>query len=104
LLGRACSALRDDPSGSQILYFMEKKMAIVRSIDWIAEGGRVHPTEVDCEVRAIGDDGQTYLQISSFGSDARQREKKVSQTLQFSREAALELAAHIERVFGTPHS
>ena len=79
-------------------------MAIVRSIDWIAEGGRVHPTEVDCEVRVIAEEGQQYLQISSFGSDTRRREKKVSQTLQFGRDVALELAAHIERAFGTPRA
>ena len=75
-------------------------MAIVRSLEWITQGGRVHPTEVDCEVRTIADQGSTYLQISSFGSDQRRREKKVSQTLQFDRETALALAAHIERVFG----
>ncbi len=79
-------------------------MAIVRSLEWIAQGGRVHPTAVDCEVRAIADQGATYLQISSFGSDQRQREKKVSQTLQFDRDTALALAAHIERVFGQPTS
>ncbi len=79
-------------------------MAIVRSLEWIAQGGRVHPTQVDCEVRAIADDGATYLQISSFGSDQRQREKKVSQTLQFDRETALALAAYVERVFGRPSS
>jgi hypothetical protein len=74
-------------------------MAIVRSMDWNKGGGRIHPTEVDCEVRAISGQGQTYLQISSFGSDLRQREKKVSQTLQFDRRAAMELLAHIKRTF-----
>lgn len=75
-------------------------MAIVRALEWIDEGGRVHPTEVDCEVRAVADERATYLQISSFGSDLRQREKKVSQTLQFDRDTAFELATYIERVFG----
>jgi hypothetical protein len=74
-------------------------MATVRSLEWINEGGRVHPTEVDCEVRSIADSEQTYLQVSSFGSDLRKREKKVSQTLQFSREAALALKGYIERTF-----
>jgi 5-methylcytosine-specific restriction protein B len=83
---------------------MEQYVAIVRSLEWITRGGSVHPTQVDCEVRAIADQGVTYLQISSFGSDSRQREKKVSQTLQFDRETALALAAHIERVFGRPSS
>lgn len=79
-------------------------VAIVRSLEWIAQGGRVHPTEVDCEVRAIEGEGATYPQISSFGSDLRKREKKVSQTLQFDRATALALAAHIERVFGPASS
>jgi hypothetical protein len=76
-------------------------MAIVRSLEWVSEGGRVHPTEVDCELRAVGEGGNTYLQVSTFGSDHRRREKKVSQTLQFDRSAALRLAAHIDKIFGT---
>ncbi len=75
-------------------------MAVIRSVEWVNEGGRVHPTEVDCELRAIGEQGRSYLQISTFGSDYRQREKKVSQTLQFDRRTALQLAVHIERLFG----
>jgi hypothetical protein len=78
----------------------EELMAIVRSIDWVDDGGRVHPTEVDCEVRAIKVDGRdAYLQVSTFGSDFRRREKKVSQTLQFDRSAALQLAEYIELTF-----
>jgi hypothetical protein len=42
------------------------------------------------------------LQIDSFGSDARKAERKVSQTFQFGRKEALELAAYIEQVFGKP--
>jgi hypothetical protein len=57
---------------------------------------------VDCEVRIIKEQGEMYLQISSFGSDVRQREKKVSQTFQFGRDAALELAAYVEQTFGKP--
>jgi hypothetical protein len=77
-------------------------VALVRSIEWVDEGGRVHPTAVDCEVRVIKDHGEIYLQISSFGSDMRQREKKVSQTFQFGRGVALELAAYVEQTFGKP--
>jgi hypothetical protein len=50
-------------------------------------------------MRPILDNGRTYLQLSSFGSDSRKREKKVSQTLQFGREEALALATHIHRLF-----
>ena len=74
-------------------------MAIVRSLEVADDGAKLHPTEVDCELRSFVDDGRTYLQISSFGSDARKREKKVSQTLQFDRKSALELAAHIHATF-----
>jgi hypothetical protein len=74
-------------------------LALVRSLVWVEAGGHRHPTEVDCELRSILDEGRTYLQLSSFGSDLRQREKKVGQTLQFDREEALALAAHIYRLF-----
>jgi hypothetical protein len=74
-------------------------LALVRSLVWVQEGGHRHPTEVDCELRPVLDDGRTYLQLSSFGSDLRKREKKVSQTLQFDREEALALAAYIHRLF-----
>lgn len=77
-------------------------MAVIRSLTWVDEGGRVHPTEVDCELRAVTGGGQSYLQLSTFGSDHRQREKKVSQTLQLDRSSALALAVHISRLFGDP--
>lgn len=76
-------------------------MAVVRSLEATDERAALHPTEVDCELRSFVSKGKSYLQISSFGSDDRRREKKVSQTLQFDRESALQLAAHIERVFGS---
>lgn len=71
----------------------------MRSLVWVQDGGHRHATEVDREVRPVIDDGRTYLQLSSFGSDFRKREKKVSQTLQFDREKALALAEHIHRLF-----
>lgn len=62
----------------------------------------VHPTEVDCEVRQVlTAGGQTYLQLSTFGSANRVSEPKVSQTIQIDREIALKLRQLIEETFGT---
>jgi hypothetical protein len=44
------------------------------------------------------------LQISSFGSDDRQIPGKVSQTLQFNREAAMMLRDAIDAVFPGAHT
>ncbi|WP_454162420.1 hypothetical protein [Gordonia iterans] len=75
-------------------------MARIRSITETPAGTRVHPTEVDCEVaRVIAEDGQTLLQLSTFGSDQRQSKPKTSQTFQIDRERALELRELIDRYF-----
>ncbi|MEV0823781.1 hypothetical protein [Nonomuraea rubra] len=41
----------------------------------------------------------TYLQLSTYGSDGRQSEKKVSQTLQLDRERAAVLLNIIKEAF-----
>lgn len=62
-----------------------------------------HPTEVDSEVREVEvADGEKLIQLSTFGSDQRASEPKVSQTIQMDKEVALELRSLIDRVFGTP--
>lgn len=67
----------------------------------VGGSGGVHPTEVDCGwqvVTAAG--GERLLQLSTYGSDKRASEPKVSQTLQLDREAALRLRAIIDQTFG----
>jgi len=77
-------------------------MARVRSIFDGKQRGRPHPSEVDVAVQVVSlSDGTALLQLSSFGSDARASEAKVSQTLQFDRDTALALAQHIHGCFGT---
>lgn len=63
--------------------------------------GRQHPTEVECGWQVIsGPSGETLLQLSTYGSDQRQSEKKVSQTIQIDREIAAELNTVMKQTFG----
>jgi 5-methylcytosine-specific restriction protein B len=74
-------------------------MARVRSLEPMAANVKVHPTEVDCGYQIVQDRGDTLLQLSTYGSDQRQSEKKVSQTLQFDRDRASQLLRVIQRAF-----
>ncbi|MBA4248687.1 MAG: hypothetical protein C0444_10395 [Microbacterium sp.] len=76
-------------------------MARVRSVSVGSVSTRVHPTEVDCEVRKVdsGSDG-LFIQLSTFGSANRASEPKVSQTIQLDREAAMRIRSLIEETFG----
>ena len=69
----------------------------------LAEGSQqvsVHPTEVDCYYQVVvGSDGETYLHLTTFGSDGRRSEPKSSQSIQLSRGVAEELVRVIERTF-----
>lgn len=76
-------------------------MAVVRQIIEGPVATRVHPTETDALVQIVRPVyGAALVQISTFGSDARQSEPKVSQTIQLNEEAALALRKLIERAFG----
>jgi 5-methylcytosine-specific restriction protein B len=75
-------------------------MARVRELFKEDGPGRPHPTEVECGWRVIrGVDGAHVLQLSTYGSDDRQSEKKVSQTLQIDRVIAAELATLLRETF-----
>jgi 5-methylcytosine-specific restriction protein B len=74
-------------------------MARVRQFEQIASAAKAHPTEVDCGYQTVRAGGETLLQLSTYGSDLRQSEKKVSQTLQFDRDTATELVAIIRQTF-----
>jgi hypothetical protein len=60
---------------------------------------RPHPTKVECGWQPVRDSGQVYLQLSTYGSDDRQSEKKVSQTIQLDRARAAELLTIIRETF-----
>lgn len=74
-------------------------MARVRTVSERATSGRPHRTEVDCDWSRVNSPAGPLLQIASFGSDDRQIPGKVSQTLQFDRDAALALRVAIDAVF-----
>lgn len=60
----------------------------------------LHPTTVDAELREVRASGEgILLQLSTFGSADRQSRPKVSQTIQFDKEHALELRRAIDRLF-----
>lgn len=76
-------------------------MARVRSISVGTQNVRPHPSEVDVSIQMVPlSDEAVLLQLSSFGSDARASQPKVSQTLQFDRESAILLSQQINRCFG----
>lgn len=77
-------------------------MARVRSMtEQSARSVQPHGTEVDCDWKRVESSSGRFLQITSYGSDDRQNPGKVSQTLQFDREAAMALRAAIDAVFPT---
>jgi hypothetical protein len=76
-------------------------MARIRKLTVKPPVTSVHPTEVDAEVREVEvASGEKLIQLSTFGSDQRVSEPKVSQTIQIDRNVATELRAQIDRVFG----
>jgi len=76
-------------------------MAVVRKLTQHTGRSQRHPTEVDGELRVVRvPGGAVFVQLDTFGSDDRQSDRKVSQTLQFDRGAAREFRAFIDAVFG----
>ena len=67
-------------------------MAVVKEFfQDIARNAKRHPTVVECGWQVVRDGNETLLQLSTYGSDQRASGKKVSQTLQFDREALSDL-------------
>ncbi|UTT65244.1 hypothetical protein NMQ01_11025 [Janibacter sp. CX7] len=76
-------------------------MALVRSLTRDARStSRPHPTEVDCRWQVIvGPHGASLFQLSTYGSDGRESEPKVSQTIQLDRDMAAQLVARLRETF-----
>lgn len=75
-------------------------MARVRRLDKGRQSVTVHPTEVDYFYQVVrASDGELFLHLSTFGSDARQSGPKSSQSLQLSEEVARELVSVIRATF-----
>ncbi|OYO19767.1 hypothetical protein BI335_04020 [Enemella evansiae] len=74
-------------------------MARIRNLDQVSANSSAHPTETDAEWTVVDAGDTKLLQISTFGSDSRVSERKVSQTIQFDRRSAMVLKAAIESAF-----
>ncbi|TCC44108.1 hypothetical protein E0H75_35140 [Kribbella capetownensis] len=74
-------------------------MAVVNLFFKDPRNSRPHPTFVECGWSVINAGKQHLLQLSTFGSDTRQSEKKVSQTIQIDEAAAEELVKIIKAAF-----
>jgi hypothetical protein len=62
-----------------------------------ASNSRRHRTEVDCAWQVVADGEVRLLQLTTFGSDARQKQFGASQTLQFDPKLAAELLVILQR-------
>ncbi len=72
-------------------------MALVRKLESVTkERNSVHGP-VDCTYAVFtGEDGKRYLQLDTFGSKNRQIAGKISQSVQFDVESAIQLKRVIE--------
>ncbi len=74
-------------------------MARIRSFTQVSSNSSPHPTETDARWSIVRAGDSPLLQISTFGSDVRASQPKVSQTLQFDRSAAMLLKQAIDSAF-----
>ncbi|ANN21216.1 hypothetical protein SD37_40290 [Amycolatopsis orientalis] len=74
-------------------------MAIVTEFFQVRGEAKPHPTQVECGYKTVSTPAGPLLQLSTYGSDGRQSEKKVSQTLQLDREGARRLLSIIRDTF-----
>jgi hypothetical protein len=75
-------------------------MALVRCIQPSPQERHNVHQEVHCRsFRVEGPDGQRYLQLDTFGSPDREHAGQVSQSIQFDKQAALQLLERIHATF-----
>ena len=74
-------------------------MARVRSLRHEVRNVAAHPTEVDATFQVIQAEVGTLFHLSTYGSDSRASEPKVSQTIQLDREMAALLVAALRDAF-----
>jgi hypothetical protein len=74
-------------------------MATVRHLEHQELGHLAPHTETNCTYTVVKAEGETYLQIDTYGSPERQIEGKKSQSIRFSQEAIAELIVIIDRYF-----
>ena len=79
-------------------------MARIKSFFEVKANSKLHPTEVDCGWTRMRVGGKPILQLNTYGSDTRQSEPKVSQTIQIDEAAARDLLLVMLEAFPTLRS
>ena len=74
-------------------------MAVIRSISPSAQALRRHRTEADATFQVLEDAAGRLFQLSTYGSDQRASQPKVSQTIQLDREQAAALVEQLRLAF-----
>ncbi len=74
-------------------------MAIIRSLARGSSEVSRHRTSVDATYQVISDDAGTLFHLSTYGSDDRASQPKVSQTIQLDRAAAEALRDALREAF-----
>lgn len=74
-------------------------MARVKKFFETAGDSKRHPTEVECGWSIVNAPGERLLQLSTYGSEQRQSQPKVSQTIQLDEQAAADLTNLISKAF-----
>lgn len=76
-------------------------MALIRKLEKGNSNVRPHDSQVDATYQIVyRPNGEALLHLATYGSDHRQSEPKVSQTVQLDGSTALELARIIDAQFG----
>lgn len=76
-------------------------MALIRNLEKGTSNIRPHKSEVDAIYQIlVNERGERLFHIATYGSDDRQSEPKVSQTIQFDVTTAQKLANIIEKELG----
>lgn len=74
-------------------------MAIIRSIEQANRNVKRHRTSVDATFQVVDDPAGRLFHLSTYGSDDRLSEPKVSQTIQLNREEAEVLVQALRDAF-----
>ncbi|OBG64738.1 hypothetical protein [Mycobacterium sp. E3339] len=75
-------------------------MALISEFQHVGSDRNAVHKPVLCGWRSFTVDGQTFLQLDTYGSDERQIPNKVSQSIQLGRDGAATLLKLIQDTFG----
>jgi hypothetical protein len=77
----------------------DRPMAVIRSLTPSTQDVRRHRTEADATFQVLEDPAGRLFQLSTYGSDSRASQPKVSQTIQLDRERAAVLVKELRVAF-----